>query len=175
MRIESAECARLFDESVIGQEVLDELQRDLDARWRDAERRPPMDLRLAPKDLLARVPLFQTLDGAELEQISHLLRPRFVVPGEAIIRKGEKGREMFFLVSGAVEVSMSDQPVRLGSGDFFGEVALLAQTSRTADVTALGYCELLVLAAGDLDALMARNPELDRHISGLARIRLSRA
>lgn len=174
LRIESAECRRLFDESVIGQEVLDELRRDLDARWRIADRRPPMDLRLDPKQLLARVPLFQNLDAKELEEIKDLLGSRFVVPGDRIIHKGEKGREMFFLVSGAVEVAMSDRVIRLGSGDFFGEVALIAQTPRTADVTALGYCELLVLAAEDLTRLMSRNPDLDARVSEMARIRLAR-
>ena len=91
---------------------------DLDARWRSANRRPALDLRLSPEALLARVPLFQSLEPAALGSIVAVLKPRFVLPGEKVIRKGEKGREMFFVVSGALEVSLSGQALKLGSGGF---------------------------------------------------------
>lgn len=174
LRIEQAEYQRLFGEAVIGEEVLNERLRDLDARWHGADRRPPLDLGLSPGALLARVPLFHNLDAAALESLAALLRPRFVPPGEHIIHKGEKGREMFFLVSGAVEVTVPGQPTRLGSGEFFGELALLTQTPRSADVTALGYCELLVMRASDFTDLLGRTPELKAYISEVARSRLAR-
>ncbi|MEO5338087.1 MAG: cation:proton antiporter [Magnetospirillum sp. WYHS-4] len=174
LRIEDAEYQRLFNEAVIGKEVFDDLRRDLAGRWRNAEGRPPLDLSMEPKALLARVPLFNGLEAAALESIARLLKPRFAVPGEPIIRKGEKGREMFFLVSGAVDVAVSDQPVRLGSGDFFGELALLTQAPRTADVTALGYCELLVLTATDFSDLLGHHPDLSDHIAATAKVRAAR-
>ena len=127
LRIENSEYQRLVDEAVISREVFKDLLRDLDVRWQSANQRPPLDLKLSPTELLVRLPFFHGLDAAFLESIVPLLRPRFIVPGETIIRKGEKGREMFFLASGAVEVKLASGPRRLGSGDFFGELALLTQ------------------------------------------------
>lgn len=174
LRIEETEYQRLFNEAILGKEVLDDLMRDLTARWRAAGQRPPLGLGLEPKALLARVPLFDSLDAVALDAIGRLLKPRFALPGEPIIRAGEKGREMFFLVSGAVEVAIPNHPVRLGSGDFFGELALLTQTPRTADVTALGYCELLVLTAADFSDLLGHHPELSTQIAATAKVRAKR-
>lgn len=175
LRIEHAEYVRLFNEAVIGKEVLRGLLGELNARWRSANRRPPLDLRLSPEELLARVPLFQSLEPAALGSIAEVLQPRFVLPGEKVIRKGEKGQEMFFVVSGALEVSLSGQALKLGSGDFFGELALLTHAPRTADVTALGFCELLVITAADFEGLLARNRDLQVRVAETARVRLARA
>jgi len=62
--------------------------------------------------------------------------------------------------------------VRLGSGDFFGEIALLVGGLRTADVTALGYCSLLALYAGDFARLLAEDRELKATIDAVAHKRL---
>jgi CPA1 family monovalent cation:H+ antiporter len=174
LRIEHAEYVRLFNEAVISREVLRGLLGDLNARWRNANRRPPLDLKLSPEALLARVPLFQSLEPAALSAIADVLKPLFVLPGEKVIRKGEKGQEMFFVVSGALEVSLSGQALKLGSGDFFGELALLTHAPRTADVTALGFCELLVMTASDFASLLARNEDLKAQVAETARVRLAR-
>ena len=58
--------------------------------------------------------------------------------------------------------------MQLGSGDFFGEMALLIADRRTADVVALGYCQLLTLAARDLDRLFGAQPALRDHIRAVA-------
>lgn len=174
LRIEHAEYLRLFNEAVISREVLRELLGDLRARWRSVNRRPSLDIRLSAMTLLVKVPLFQSLETTVLESIAAVLKPRFVLPGEKIIRKGEKGQEMFFVASGALEVAVTGQPQRLGSGDFFGELALLTQAPRTAEVTALGFCELLVMTAGDFSSLLTRNPDLNTHVAETARIRLAR-
>ena len=175
LRIENSEYQRLVDEAVISREVFKDLLRDLDARWQSANQRPPLDLKLSPKELLVRLPFFHGLDSAFLESIVPLLKPRFIVPGETIIRKGEKGREMFFLASGAVEVKLASGPRRLGSGDFFGELALLTQAPRAADVIALAFCEVLVMTAGDFASLLARNPDLQTQVAETATVRLGRS
>jgi CPA1 family monovalent cation:H+ antiporter len=174
LRIEFSEYQRLIDEAVISREVFKELLRDIDARWHTANQRPALDLKLSPQELLVRLPFFQNLDSAFLESIVPLLKPHFVMPGEVIIRKGEKGREMFFLASGAVEVELTSGPRRLGSGDFFGELALLTQAPRAADVVALGFCEMLVMTAGDFASLLDRNPDLKAQVAETARVRLAR-
>lgn len=174
LRIEHAEYLSLFNEAVISREVLRELLGELRARWRNVHRRPSLDIRLSAMALLVKVPLFQNLEADVLESIAAVLKPRFVLPGEKVIRKGEKGQEMFFIASGAFEVAVTGQPQRLGSGDFFGELALLTQVPRTADVTALGFCELLVMTADDFAGLLARNLDLNTHVAETARVRLAR-
>lgn len=175
LRIEHAEYLRLFNEAVISREVLRELLADLSGRWRSANRRPPLDLRLSPQAMLIRVPIFQTLAPVVLESIAATLKPRFVLPGEKVISKGERGQEMFFIASGALEVAIPGQTQRLGSGDFFGELALLTQVPRTADVTAMGFCELLVMTGSDFARLLAKDRNLEAHVADLARIRLARS
>lgn len=174
LRIEHAENLRLFNEAVISREVLRELLGDLGARWRSANRRPSLDLKLSPQALLMRVPLFQCLEPSILDSIADVLKPRFVLPGEKVIRKGDKAEEMFFIASGALEVALTGQPQRLGSGDFFGELALLVRGPRTADVTALGFCELLVMTARDFADLLVNNRALEAHVSEMAKVRLAR-
>jgi CPA1 family monovalent cation:H+ antiporter len=79
------------------------------------------------------------------------------------------------VVSGALEVSLSGQALKLGSGDFFGELALLTHAPRTADVTALGFCELLVMTAGDFNTVLAGNQTLQTQVAETARVRLARS
>jgi len=63
--------------------------------------------------------------------------------------------------------------VRLGSGEFFGEMALLSGRPRQADVVALTYCRLLVLRKTDFERFLAANPEARATINRVAEARLS--
>jgi CPA1 family monovalent cation:H+ antiporter len=80
---------------------------------------------------------------------------------------------MYFIASGAVEARVQPRPVRLGSGDFFGEIALLANRPRVADVVAMGYCRLLTLHRRDLETLFERHPDLRRHLDAVVHERLA--
>jgi Na+:H+ antiporter len=160
LRLESAQYQELFREGLIGRELYNNLQRWVASRRAEAAARPHLDLGLDTRELVRQFPLFETLAAADLDKISRLLRPRFAVPGERLIRRGERGNEMYFISSGAVEVSLGKTKVRLGRGDFVGEMALLGDGRRQADVTALGYCQLLVLGADDIKSLLAMNPAI---------------
>jgi CRP-like cAMP-binding protein len=96
---------------------------------------------------------------------------RAAVPGERLIRAGEQGREAFFLSSGEVEVAVRGRKIRLGPGDFFGEMALLSGAPRSADVTALDYCQLYTLAKEDFDRFLLTHPDLRSRIDLVAKER----
>ncbi|HXC89172.1 MAG TPA: cation:proton antiporter [Stellaceae bacterium] len=174
-RFEEESYRRLRAESIINQEVFDDLQRGLRRRRRTVEARTVLDLGLKSDDLVRRVPMFAALDDGARRAVARLLRPRLAVPGEVIVRRGERGDAMYFLSSGAVEVRISPHPVQLGSGDFFGELALLVADRRNADVVALGYCQLLSLAARDLTRLFGTEPALRDHIRAVADARTAAA
>jgi CRP-like cAMP-binding protein len=87
------------------------------------------------------------------------------------VRKGERGDSVFFIASGALEVILPDSKVRLGTGEFFGEMALLTRQPRLADVVALTYCRLLVLHKLDFDRFMATNPQAHAEIMRVAAAR----
>src|SRR6185436_12438131 len=88
---------------------------------------------LKARELVKNFPLFSELDSEQLQEILFLFRPRFASPGERLIRRGDWGDVMFFIVSGAVEVAVGGEKLRLGAGEMFGEMALLGRTRRTAD------------------------------------------
>jgi CPA1 family monovalent cation:H+ antiporter len=170
-RFEAERYRRLRAESIISQEVFADLQRALRRRRRTVEARTVLDLGLKSEDLVDRVPLFAALDDRVRHAVARLLRPRLAVPDEVIVRRGERGDAMYFISSGAVEVRIAPRPVQLGTGDFFGELALLVADRRNADVVALGYCRLLSLAARDLDRLFGAEPALREHIRAVAEAR----
>ena len=63
--------------------------------------------------------------------------------------------------------------VRLGTGEFFGEMAMLSGKPRQADVVSLTYCRLLLLRKADFERFLAANPDVKAKITRIARTRLS--
>jgi voltage-gated potassium channel len=80
---------------------------------------------------------------------------------------------MYFIAAGEVEIELPHERVTLGAGHFFGEVAVLRRSRRSANVTALLRTSLLVLDAQDLHALMERNTRIATHIREMARSRVN--
>jgi CPA1 family monovalent cation:H+ antiporter len=175
IRLEEERYRRLLSETIITPELHNDLARDLARRRQAAEQRPQLDLGLRRLQLIDRVPLFAGLPDERRQMIARLLQPRMAYPGEVIVRKGERGDRMFFISSGAVEVSGIPTPVRLGTGDFFGEIALLRNVPRTADVTALSYCRLLSLSRRDFRRLLRSDRSLRAQITSTARERYEAA
>jgi monovalent cation:H+ antiporter, CPA1 family len=158
----------LYDEGLIGKEIFEDLEREHAAVRSLMDELPPLDLGLRTEDLLARFDMFAGLGAAELRALARLFRSRLLVPDENVIRKGERGNAMFLISSGAVEVVLPNQRVRLGSGDFFGEMALLSGRPRGADVVALAYCTVLVLSAGDFRRFLRDYPSAKAEIDRIA-------
>ncbi|MFK0161913.1 cyclic nucleotide-gated ion channel [Rhizobium sp. NPDC090279] len=109
--------------------------------------------------LVAAVPLFQKLGSAALIEIVRALRPRVVPAGGIICRKGEAGDQMYFIVEGRVSVA-TPNPVELGSGSFFGEIALISGEPRSATVSAVTEVSLLSLYSSDFQMLSSSSPEI---------------
>ena len=107
--------------------------------------------------MVARVPLFAQLDAASIADLVGILQARTVPAGTTIVRKGERGDAMYLIASGVVEVSTPLGAVRLGEGDFFGEMALVSHEPRSATVITVRSCDLLVLNADDCLRLMDRS------------------
>lgn len=124
--------------------------------------------------MVARVPLFSELNAFEIAEVMRLLRAQRVEPGEVIVRRGEPGHSMYFIAAGEVEIELPDRRTRLGAGHFFGEIAVLKRTRRSANVVALTRTSLLVLDAKDMHMLMEHDPRIAACINDVARGRLER-
>ena len=111
-------------------------------------------------DLVTAVPFFQGLGAAAIADIVRLLRAREVAEGTIIVRVGEPGDAMYFIVSGEVTVQLTCEPLMLGPGSFFGEMALLFGMPRSATVTVNKPSVLLVLDIADFRELAGRRPEV---------------
>jgi voltage-gated potassium channel len=120
-------------------------------------------------------PFFCDIGTAVIAEVAQLLRPREFPAGAVVFRRGEHGDRMYFVASGEVEVRLSPQPVRLGAGQFFGELALLTGAPRNATVVAVQPSTLLALDLVDFHELMARQPEFARLIRAEAERRLNPA
>jgi voltage-gated potassium channel len=121
---------------------------------------------------VAKVPLFAGLDAARIAEIAHLLKREIVPAKYAIVRRGEPADAMFFIMDGEVEVDIQPHPRRMGRGDYFGEIALLTDTVRTATVTAVTECQLLTLDVADFRRLLAAHPDLEAAVRRVASQRM---
>jgi len=126
-------------------------------------------------DLVAKVPFFHNLGADLIAEVTRLLKPREVVAGAVIMRRGEPGERMHFIVSGQVEIQLKPKSVYLGPGSFFGEIALLTRGPRTATVVAVQHTVLLDLDIADFRELAAKRPELTRAIDEEASRRVEQA
>ena len=125
-------------------------------------------------NLVASVPFFQNLPAARIADIADVLIPQVAVKGEQIVQAGEPADCMYFIVSGECAVIIQPRPVRLSRGDFFGEIALLTDSPRTATVTAVSSAQLLVLRVSDFRRILEVHADLRETISRVAEERLAR-
>jgi CRP-like cAMP-binding protein len=90
-----------------------------------------------PVELLERVPIFQGLDHRDLERIAGSMKQRTFHAGDTVTAEGTGGVGFFVIESGEAKVTIGGRDRRtLGPGDYFGEVALLTDSPRTATITA---------------------------------------
>ncbi|MBF0295591.1 MAG: cyclic nucleotide-binding domain-containing protein [Magnetococcales bacterium] len=124
--------------------------------------------------LLRRGPMFHKASQELLEALGARLKSEMFLPGEEIIRIGDVGHEMYILVHGVVSVT-NDQGellAKLRNKDIFGEIALLQDTVRTANIRALTACNTLKLDKHDFDDVMNAFPEFRKEIK---KIQMQRA
>ena len=114
---------------------------------------------------LSQIQLFAQLDDDERSVLAQQMHERLLNAGEVLFRLGEPGDSMFIVQSGAIELSVKDtagQKIVLHtstSGDFFGELSLLDEGSRTATATAVESTNLFVLDRDDLLQLFRKRPD----------------
>ena len=123
---------------------------------------------------VAKVPLFAGLDASRIAEIAGLLKREVVPAHYVVVRRGEPADAMFFIMSGEVEVDVQPHPVRLGRGLYFGEIALLHDTVRTATVTTVSESQLLALEVADFRRLLEAHPDLKAAIMEVADRRIAR-
>jgi voltage-gated potassium channel len=111
-------------------------------------------------DLVSRLPLFRGLGAPALSDITRLLKVERCPTGAFVVRKGQPGDSMYFIAEGDVEVRTQSARIRLGPGQFFGEMALVRGEPRNASVVALTPARLLRLDVVDFLGLAADQPEL---------------
>jgi len=122
--------------------------------------------RIAPINdpVLKSSPLFADLSELELNAVAAFLEPRSVKKGEIIFCEGASGEEMFILISGQISgwVGQIDgtgrQMFEIKPGDFFGEMSIIANESRSATLTALTDTELLALHGIDFYRIIFEHP-----------------
>jgi hypothetical protein len=119
--------------------------------WR---RLAPIDeLHLVGEELVAllrSVAIFEPLELPTLERLARAAVPLSVQGREAVVTEGERGDRFYVIRDGELEVTVAGEPVRvLGTGDGFGEIALLRDVPRTATVTALRRSDLLGIDRDD--------------------------
>jgi CRP/FNR family transcriptional regulator, cyclic AMP receptor protein len=127
-------------------------------------------------DILRTVPLFRELTPKELRTLERVVHIRTYQPGETVFVETEPGAGMYVIRSGRVDIVLkhkTENPLRLAeleTGDFFGEMALLGDASRTATAVARERSELIGFFHPDLLEIINLHPVMGAKISfGLAR------
>ncbi|KAJ3228248.1 hypothetical protein HDU81_006252, partial [Chytriomyces hyalinus] len=115
--------------------------------------------------------LFKGLDEKFLNTLSNAMQSRIYNPGEFVVRKGEIGKAMFFVLKGEVEVISEDGETILNvmkEQSFFGEIGVLFSVPRTASCRAYGRCMILALTKERLQKVLQLYPKVAEAISILA-------
>ena len=113
-------------------------------------------------ELLKQVPLFDQLNQRHLKRLAAKFKERRFRPGATVVHQGKMSGIGFFVVTeGEALVSVDGQEVaRLGAGDYFGELALIAERARSATVTAATPLECLEIPSWDFREFVKSDPDV---------------
>jgi len=123
------------------------------------------------RPIVEKVPFLKDASEKLIRDIVLNLTPRVAIPGEIIFRQGDSGAEVFFISRGSVEVLSGDGKqvfAQFGEGNFFGEIALLLDTPRTATIRATDYCDLYFITKTTFDAIISDEPEFTARLRQIA-------
>ena len=117
-------------------------------------------------EILKKIPIFQDLSRREFSKIENILHRRNWSSDEVVVKEDDAGLGMYIIVEGEVRIIQEGEDGQqlqlaiLGAGDFFGEQALLDESSRTASVIAAEPCHIIGFFRPDLLELIESNPRL---------------
>ena len=116
-------------------------------------------------EALGRAPLFEGLSKKELRELARATEDLKIEAGTVLCREGSLGREFFVIVDGVVEVTKDGRRLATRkAGEFFGEIALITTTKRTATVTAKTPIRCFILTRGDFRRVLDENPTVERKV-----------
>ena len=119
--------------------------------------------RSAAVNLLKTVPLFSSLDKKNLQALAVTAAQLTYKPGDLIVTEGQKGIGFYLIAEGRVAVEKGGKAVAaLGPGQYFGEMALLDEEPRTANVRVTTPTRCLVLSPWEFWGSVKDNPEVLR-------------
>jgi len=117
-----------------------------------------MAVNVAAVEALKKAPLFADLTDEEIREIATLFKVRRFAKGETVVREGVGGAAFFVIESGQATVSIGgSQRATLSSGDYFGEIALFDEGTRTATITADSELVCYGLTYWDFRPLVEQN------------------
>jgi hypothetical protein len=118
--------------------------------------------------LIRNAPIFQGCSIPCLKMIADHLKQEVYSPNKYIMQKGDRGREMYIIGHGEIEVLVGDKVVaNLQQGQYFGEIALLEETTRNADIKSKSYCDLYVFDKEDFVNVVNKFPDLHDKFTSL--------
>lgn len=119
---------------------------------------------------LRRVEIFGGLSDEELMQVATTCKARRLPAGQVVFEEGADGDELMVILAGCVRVSITTRLPQgtvststinmLYEGQSFGEMVLLGGATRSATVTCVDPCTLLVMRERDFAAVCERNPRI---------------
>jgi CRP-like cAMP-binding protein len=147
---------------------------DLNGLWGNVFRLDRNDASL--QKILQAVPLFGDLSPGDLRVLEHAVHVRTFVPGESVFGEGDPGAAMYVIQSGRVHVTLRRAAynaillAELLPGDFFGEMALLGDSARSATAVAQDRSTIIAFSHPDLSSIIESHPRMGARICmGLAR------
>jgi CRP-like cAMP-binding protein len=126
-------------------------------------------------ELLKRVPLFAGCSKAELRELAKTADELDIREGTVLTREGRTAKEFFVLVDGTAQVTKSGKEVaELKAGDWFGEIALITDSPRTATVTATSPVDVLVITDRRFRSVVETMPSIALKVLSCVGERLAR-
>jgi CPA1 family monovalent cation:H+ antiporter len=152
---------------LIPEGVAEGMLEDLVVELREVRASQPEKLTVGAGELLKNVPFFADMPDSEFSVVAAKLRRRTVPAGEIIVRQGGSGSSLFMVARGVIRVTRQGGGVTrdlatLIAGEFFGEMALLHGTPRSATCRAMTPCALYELRRDDMDVVRGVCPEMQR-------------
>ncbi len=122
------------------------------------------------EDLLSKVPAFGSLTTRELKEVASIVHKRQYRTGEPVFYQGDPGLGMYMIQEGEVSIALGSKDALeeelavLTEGDFFGEIALMDESPRTANAICKSDCTLIGFFRPDLFELIEKKPRLGTKI-----------